>query len=158
MLNSTNHTLFLLLLLFLISVPRKCLASDSDSPVHGRTFNRPDPLRHFKDYNGDFDVRNKHYLAVSWSLSNFNTFFNSLFVGLRIWDWFLSIGFWCFQSAAFTGVHGYSFAGVWLLFGLVLGIFIIVKCLSGATPSLQCLDHYYIHILFLLLMLTSLAL
>ncbi|XP_058772843.1 uncharacterized protein LOC131646933 [Vicia villosa] len=125
MLNSTNHSLlFLLLLLFAISLPRKCLASDSDSPVRGRTFNRPDPLRHFKDYHGDFDVRNKHYLA----------------------------------SAAFTGVHGYSFAGVWLLFGLVLGVFIIVKSLSGATPSLQCLDHYYIHILFLLLILTSLAL
>lgn len=66
MLNSTNHSLlFLLLLLFAISLPRKCLASDSDSPVHGRTLNRPDPLRHFKDYHGDFDVRNKHYLAVS---------------------------------------------------------------------------------------------
>ncbi|XP_004517256.1 uncharacterized protein [Cicer arietinum] len=33
----------------------------------------------------------------------------------------------------------------------------IVKCLSGGSPSLPCLDHYYLHILFLLLLLTSLA-
>nr|XP_012574496.1 uncharacterized protein LOC105852671 [Cicer arietinum] len=127
MLNSTNYRLlFLLFLLFLISVPsfqHKLLASASESSVHGRSFKRPDPLRHFKDYNGEFDVRNKHYLA----------------------------------SAAFTGVHGYAFAGVWLLCGVVLGIFMIVKCLSGGSPSLPCLDHYYLHILFLLLLLTSLA-
>lgn len=62
MLNSTNRLLFLPLLVFLISVP----ALASGSPVlHGRSFKRPDPLRHFKDYNGDFDVRNKHYIAVS---------------------------------------------------------------------------------------------
>ncbi|KAK2372521.1 transmembrane protein [Trifolium repens] len=115
MLNSTNHRLlFLLFLLFLIS---------AESSVHGRSFKRPDPLLHFKDYNGDFDVRNKHYLA----------------------------------SAAFTGVHGYAFAGVWLICGLVLGIFMIVKCLSGGSPSLPCLDHYYLHIFFLLFALTSLA-
>ncbi|XP_027362638.1 uncharacterized protein LOC113870244 [Abrus precatorius] len=87
------------------------------------SFKRPDPLRHFKDYNGDFDVRNKHYVA----------------------------------SAAFTGVHGYAFGGVWLLCGVTLAIFMIVKFLCGGSATLPFLDHYYIHIFFLLLLFTSLA-
>ncbi|XWS41767.1 hypothetical protein CRYUN_Cryun17cG0111400 [Craigia yunnanensis] len=35
------------------------------SPVHDheRTFKRPDPLRHLKDYNGVYNVTNKHYWA-----------------------------------------------------------------------------------------------
>ncbi|KAK7307691.1 hypothetical protein VNO77_40969 [Canavalia gladiata] len=124
MLKSTNRFLFLPFFFLLISIPvfqQKWLASGS--PVHERSFNRPDPLRHFKDYNGDFDVRNKHYVA----------------------------------SAAFTGVHGYAFAGVWLLCGLVLAIFMIVKCLSSGSATLPYLDHYYLHIFFLLLLFTSLA-
>ncbi|KAG4386450.1 hypothetical protein GLYMA_11G047500v4 [Glycine max] len=124
MLNSTNRFLILPLFLFLVSIPlfqQKCLASGS--PVRERNFSRPDPLRHFKDYNGDFDVRNKHYVA----------------------------------SAAFTGVHGYGFALVWLLCGLALTIFIIVKYLCSGSASLLCLDNYYLHIFFLLLFFTSLA-
>ncbi|KAK7309145.1 hypothetical protein RJT34_05656 [Clitoria ternatea] len=119
-----NRFLFLPLFLFFISVPlfpQKW--SVSGSPVHERSFNRPDPLRHFKDYNGEFDVRNKHYVA----------------------------------SAAFTGVHGYAFCGVWLLCGLALAIFMTVKCLSGGSSSLPSFDHYYLHILFLLLCFTFLA-
>nr|KYP52377.1 hypothetical protein KK1_025682 [Cajanus cajan] len=125
MLNSTNRFLFLpFFFFFLISVPsfqQKCLASASS--LHERSFHRPDPLRHFKNYNGDFDVRNKHYVA----------------------------------SAAFTGVHGYAFACVWLLCGLALAIFMIVKYLCGGSVSLPCLNHYYLHIFFLLLFFTSLA-
>ncbi|KAJ1381780.1 hypothetical protein SESBI_44850 [Sesbania bispinosa] len=125
MLSSTNRLLFLPLLLFLIllipAFQQKWLASGS--PLHERSFKRPDPLQHFKDYNGDFDIRNKHYVA----------------------------------STAFTGVHGYAFAGVWLLCGLALGIFMMVKCLSGGSPSLPCLDHYSVHIFFMLILLTSLA-
>ncbi|XP_061338920.1 uncharacterized protein LOC133285672 [Gastrolobium bilobum] len=101
----------------------KYLIFSSGSPVHERSFKRPDPLRHFKYYNGYFDVRNKHYLS----------------------------------SAAFTGVHGYAFAGVWLLCGVAFGIFMMVKCLSGGSVSLPCLNHFYLHIFFLLLFLTSLA-
>ncbi|KAL5181615.1 hypothetical protein HKD37_01G002490 [Glycine soja] len=93
------------------------------SPVRERNFSRPDHLRHFKDYNGDFDVRNKHYVA----------------------------------SAAFTGVHGYAFACVRLLCRLALAISIIVKCLCSGSASLPCLDNYYLHISFLLLFFTSLA-
>ncbi|KAL2348306.1 hypothetical protein Fmac_002306 [Flemingia macrophylla] len=124
MLHSTNRFLFLPFFLFLISIPafqQKCFVSTS--PLLERTFHRPDPLQHFKDYNGDFDVRNKHYVA----------------------------------SAAFTGVHGYAFACVWLLCGLALAIFMIVKCLCGGSVSLPCLDHYYLHIFFLLILFTSLA-
>ncbi|MED6204954.1 hypothetical protein PIB30_013455 [Stylosanthes scabra] len=98
----------------------------SGSPtVQRRTFNRPDPLTHFKRYHGGFDVRNKHYLA----------------------------------SAAFTGVHGYTFAGVWLLCGLAFAIFIAANKffrggLSSPPPSLH---HYYLHVFLLLLFFTSLA-
>ncbi|KAL1354551.1 hypothetical protein HN51_006635 [Arachis hypogaea] len=127
MLNSTQR-LLLLAILFLpfISDPflfqNKC--SVSGSPIQGRTFNRPDPLRHFKRYNGGFDVRNKHYLA----------------------------------SAAFTGVHGYTFAGVWLLCGLAFTIFILAnKFLRGGLSSPPCLHHYYLHVFLLLLFFTSLA-
>ncbi|KAG5069974.1 hypothetical protein JHK85_002351 [Glycine max] len=97
--------------------------SNNGSPVRERNFSRPDHLRHFKDYNGDFDVRNKHYVA----------------------------------SAAFTGVHGYAFACVRLLCRLALAISIIVKCLCSGSASLPCLDNYYLHISFLLLFFTSLA-
>ncbi|KAG5061261.1 hypothetical protein JHK87_002290 [Glycine soja] len=124
MLKSTNRFLILPLFLFLVSIPvfqQKCLASGS--PVRERNFSRPDHLRHFKDYNGDFDVRNKHYVA----------------------------------SAAFTGVHGYAFACVRLLCRLALAISIIVKCLCSGSASLPCLDNYYLHISFLLLFFTSLA-
>ncbi|KAK7367628.1 hypothetical protein VNO80_09643 [Phaseolus coccineus] len=120
MLNSTNRFLFLPLFLLLV-FQQTWLASGS--PVREKTFHRPDPLQHFKYYNGDFDVRNKHYVA----------------------------------SAAFTGVHGYAFACVWLLCGMVFAIFLIVKCLCGGSASLTCLDHYYLHIFFLLLFFTSLA-
>ncbi|KAK7406444.1 hypothetical protein VNO78_08070 [Psophocarpus tetragonolobus] len=125
MLNSKNRFLFLSFFLFLVSIPvfqQKCLVSGS--PVRERSFNRPDPLRHFKDYNGDFDVRSRHYVA----------------------------------SAAFTGVHGYAFACVWLLCGLALAIFITVKCFCGGSTSLPFLDRYYLLIFFLLLFFTSLAL
>ncbi|BAU00298.1 hypothetical protein VIGAN_10188100 [Vigna angularis var. angularis] len=120
MLNSTNRVLFLLFFLFLV-LQTTSLASGS--PVHERTFHRPDPLQHFKDYNGGFDLRNNHYVA----------------------------------SAAFTGVHGYAFACVWLLCGLVLAIFLILKCLCGGSATLTSLDHYHLHIFFLLLFFTSLA-
>ncbi|KAK7252766.1 hypothetical protein RIF29_36960 [Crotalaria pallida] len=121
MLNQTNRLLFLILLISAPLFQQKWLVSGS--PVLERSLKRPDPLHHFKDYNGGFDVRNKHYIA----------------------------------STAFTGVHGYALAGVWLLCGLVFSIFMIVKCLSGGSTSLPCLDHYSLHILFLLLFLTSLA-
>ncbi|CAJ1929267.1 unnamed protein product [Sphenostylis stenocarpa] len=124
MLNSTNRFLFLPLFLLLISIPVfQQTWSASGSPDGENSFHRPDPLRHFKDYNGDFDVRNKHYVA----------------------------------SAAFTGVHGYAFACVWLLCGLVLAIFLILKCLCGGFASLNCLDRYHLHIFFLLVFFTSLA-
>lgn len=35
------------------------------SPVQEQRFHRPDPLRHFKFYKGGYDIRNKHYWAVS---------------------------------------------------------------------------------------------
>ncbi|KAF1861827.1 hypothetical protein Lal_00026285 [Lupinus albus] len=121
MFNTTNHLLVLILLISAPLFQQKCLVSGS--PVLQRSFKRPDPLRHFKDYNGGFDIRDKHYVA----------------------------------STAFTGVHGYALAIVWLLCGLVFSIFMIVKCLSAGSTSLPCLDHYYLHILFLILFLTSLA-
>lgn len=35
------------------------------SPVQEQILQRPDPLRHFKPYNGAYDIRNRHYWAVS---------------------------------------------------------------------------------------------
>lgn len=171
MLNSTNRFLFLPLFLFLV-FQQTWLASGS--PDRQRSFHRPDPLQHFKDYNGDFDVRNKHYVAVSsFSLQtklSLLYFLNSLLYVYFSLDFRKQItcvwwSYVCllhllsdpFQSAAFTGVHGYAFACVWLLCGLVLAIFLIVKCLCGGSASLTCLDHYYLHIFFLLLSFTSLA-
>ncbi|CAL0331762.1 unnamed protein product [Lupinus luteus] len=121
MFNTTNRLLFLILLISVPLFQQQCFVSGS--PVLQRSFKRPDPLHHFKDYNGGFDIRDKHYVA----------------------------------STAFTGVHGYAIAIVWLLGGLVLSIFMIVKCLSSGSTSLPCLHHYYLHILFILLFLTSLA-
>ncbi|XP_028772798.1 uncharacterized protein LOC114729936 [Neltuma alba] len=125
--NPTARSLFLPLILFLICnfvFPQIRLVSGSSVP--DKRFQRPDPLRRFKHYNGGFDVRDKHYLA----------------------------------SAAFTGVHGYAIAGVWLLCGLLFGIFMIIKWLCGGSASLpfkDCLDNHHILLFLLILLLTSLA-
>ncbi|KAI4315075.1 hypothetical protein L6164_027922 [Bauhinia variegata] len=125
--NPINRLLFLPLLLFLISAsvfqPKWLVLG---SPVHERTLRRPDPLRHLKNYNGQFDVRNKHYI----------------------------------DSTAFTGVHGYAIALVWLLCGLALGIFLIVRCLgsgSALLPFKDFLDPHNILIFSLILFFTFLA-
>ncbi|KAK3020827.1 hypothetical protein RJ639_047699 [Escallonia herrerae] len=38
-------------------------------------------------------------------------------------------------STAFTGIHGYAIAGVWMLFGLGLGSYLILKNLNGGSSS-----------------------
>ncbi|XXG48809.1 hypothetical protein AAC387_Pa02g3155 [Persea americana] len=79
------------------------LTLSPNAPVLGQqSFNRPDPLQHFRPYHGDFDVRNRHYWA----------------------------------SAAFTGVHGYAMAGIWILGGLGFGIFMVVKNLIGNSQEI----------------------
>ncbi|KAI3451919.1 hypothetical protein Pfo_008584 [Paulownia fortunei] len=42
-------------------------------------------------------------------------------------------------SAAFTGIHGYAVAGLWLLSGVGFGVFVVVKNLGGSTPPV--VDH-----------------
>ena len=66
--SSQNGVIFLLLLLllFLLSASfdlqnRQVFAS----PVKEQSFERLDPLRRLKHYDGAYDVRNKHYWAVS---------------------------------------------------------------------------------------------
>ncbi|KAI9074617.1 hypothetical protein K1719_043458 [Acacia pycnantha] len=59
-----TRSLFLPLILLLVfnSVfPQICLVSGFS--VTDNRFQRPDPLRRFKHYNGGFDLRDKHYLA-----------------------------------------------------------------------------------------------
>ncbi|KAH7520304.1 hypothetical protein FEM48_Zijuj08G0129900 [Ziziphus jujuba var. spinosa] len=95
------------------------------SAVQEQSFKRPDPLRFFKYYNGDFDVQNKHYWA----------------------------------STALTGVHGYAIAGVWLLCGMVFGIFMTFKHPNMKSWAIsEFLEHYYITIFLLVLLFTFLAL
>lgn len=63
-----------------------------------------------------------------------------------------------FQSAAFTGVHGYAIAGVWLLCGLGFAIFVAIKKpSSSAWPFLKHLDHHYFLMFLLVLLFTFLA-
>lgn len=58
------------------------------------------------------------------------------------------------DSAAFTGVHGYAIAGVWLLCGLGFGIFVTIKNPSSSSwPFLKHLDHHHYFLMFLLVLL-----
>ncbi|KAL2551958.1 hypothetical protein Fot_05577 [Forsythia ovata] len=92
------------------------------SPLRQEISKRPDPLRKFKRYNGDYDIRNLHYWA----------------------------------SAAFTGIHGYAMAGIWLLFGLGCGTFMVLKHFCGnSSPTLYHADSLYL-IIFLLVVLFTL--
>ncbi|KAI3900202.1 hypothetical protein MKW92_042462 [Papaver armeniacum] len=64
-------------------------------------------------------------------------------------------------SVAFTGVHGYAMAGIWVLGGLGIGVFLIFKnCCRRSRSSSNIADHsnyYYIIPFFLVLLLTCLA-
>lgn len=124
MLISTNNRLFFLPLLFFLFL----LASGS--PVLGRSFKRPDPLRHFKNYNGDFDVRNKHYLAVS-RFSTPNHFSPSIFgpekhiacmiININIIYMHIEIGFWSFSVCGIYRSPWIRICGglvvMWVVFG-----------------------------------------
>lgn len=55
-----------------------------------------------------------------------------------------------FQSAAFTGVHGYVIAAIWALSGLGFGLFVRLKS-PGSGPFSDS-DFYYV-IMFLLVIL-----
>ncbi|XP_026431790.1 uncharacterized protein LOC113329026 isoform X2 [Papaver somniferum] len=63
-------------------------------------------------------------------------------------------------SVAFTGVHGYAMAGIWVLGGLGLGVSLILKNCCMTSRSSNIADHsnyYYIIPFFLLLLFTCLA-
>lgn len=60
---------FLLLVTSVFS-PNKVLVFGSPSPEQ-ESFKRPDPLRGFKNYDGGYNVTNKHYLAVSSIVSSY---------------------------------------------------------------------------------------
>ena len=55
---------FVLFLVYTTLFSPKCIVS-AEEP----NFKRPDPLRHFHYYRGSYDVRNKHYWAVSYIAS-----------------------------------------------------------------------------------------
>ncbi|CAN0863696.1 hypothetical protein LINGRAHAP2_LOCUS8765 [Linum grandiflorum] len=62
-------------------------------------------------------------------------------------------------SAAFTGVHGYATAAVWVLCGVGLGIFWALKNGGPYFASIRdFLDYYHLPMFFLLLIFTVLAL
>ncbi|XP_031272904.1 uncharacterized protein LOC116131399 [Pistacia vera] len=62
-------------------------------------------------------------------------------------------------SAAFTGVHGYVIAGIWMLSGLGFGISMIFKTLksTASSPAIHLLDGYYVFMFLLVLLFTFLA-
>ncbi|KAI3958909.1 hypothetical protein MKX01_023585 [Papaver californicum] len=65
-------------------------------------------------------------------------------------------------SVAFTGVHGYAMAGIWVLIGLGIGVFLILKnyCMRSSRSSSNIAEHsnfYYIIPFFLVLLFTCLA-
>lgn len=65
-----------------------------------------------------------------------------------------------FQSAAFTGVHGYVIAGVWLICGLVFMIciaFLKNSSIRSSCPFKDFLDRHFIFIFMLTLLFTILA-
>ncbi|XP_049358347.1 uncharacterized protein LOC125822929 [Solanum verrucosum] len=92
---------------------------------HDEISTRPDPLRHFKSYNGSYNLGDKHYWA----------------------------------SAGFTGIHGYAIAGIWLLFGLGFGSYMIFKYFHANT-STSIVEHSpssYILMFSLVFLFTILA-
>ncbi|OIT08793.1 hypothetical protein A4A49_65602 [Nicotiana attenuata] len=62
-------------------------------------------------------------------------------------------------SAAFTGIHGYAIAGIWLLFGLGFGSYMIYKYFHGnsATPIVDYPPSSYILMFLLVVLFTILA-
>ncbi|KAL3525593.1 hypothetical protein ACH5RR_013965 [Cinchona calisaya] len=122
---SKSNGIFNLLILILIST---CAFTQNflvvASPVQEQSLKRPDPLRHFKPYNGVYDIRNRHYWA----------------------------------SAAFTGIHGYAIAGIWFLFGLGFGSYMILKHFFGSSSRIvNHTDSFYIIMFLLVLLFTLLA-
>lgn len=92
---------------------------------HDEISSRPDPLRHFKSYNGTYNLGDKHYWA----------------------------------SAGFTGIHGYAIAGIWLLFGLGFGSYMIFKYFHGnsSTAIVEHSPSYYVLMFSLVVLFTILA-
>ncbi|XP_016479908.1 uncharacterized protein LOC107801139 isoform X1 [Nicotiana tabacum] len=61
-------------------------------------------------------------------------------------------------SAAFTGIHGYAIAGIWLLFGLGFGSYMIYKYFHGnSTPIVDYPPSSYILMFLLVVLFTILA-
>ncbi|GER30981.1 ATP-dependent caseinolytic (Clp)protease/crotonase family protein [Striga asiatica] len=117
-----NTISLLLILLFITPFTEKSLAYASS--ITGRISRRPDPLRKFRHYDGDYDISSKHYWA----------------------------------STAFTGIHGYAVAGIWLLCGLGLVLFIVIKSIKRSPSTIM--DHSSssnLIVLLLLLVITSFA-
>lgn len=79
------------------------LTLSPNAPVLGQqSFNRPDPLQHFRPYHGDFDVRNRHYWAVCIFFSCYEVKERKDIVILGRFEWSFMwgcIGFLVFMDA-----------------------------------------------------------
>ncbi|KAI3768271.1 hypothetical protein L2E82_18813 [Cichorium intybus] len=61
-------------------------------------------------------------------------------------------------STAFTGIHGYAMAGIWMLFGLTFGSYLIVKTFNGGFhPFINHPSSYYLASFALIVIFTSIA-
>ncbi|KAL4582153.1 hypothetical protein LXL04_006694 [Taraxacum kok-saghyz] len=61
-------------------------------------------------------------------------------------------------SAAFTGIHGYAMAGIWMIFGLGFGSYLIIKSFNGGFhPFINHPRSYYLTCFALIITFTSIA-
>lgn len=61
---SKSNPMFVSPIIIILLISTSTFASP-DLVLNQRTSRRPDPLSRFKSYNGVYDIRNKHYWAVS---------------------------------------------------------------------------------------------
>ncbi|KAK9285829.1 hypothetical protein L1049_025030 [Liquidambar formosana] len=88
------------------------------SSVQEQSFNRPDPLRHFKSYSGGYDVRSKHY----WASAAFTGVHGYAIAG--VWT-LCGLGFGIFMivknlSSSSTSIADHSNSRYFILFLLIL--------------------------------------
>ncbi|XP_023757947.1 uncharacterized protein LOC111906421 isoform X1 [Lactuca sativa] len=61
-------------------------------------------------------------------------------------------------SAAFTGIHGYAMAGIWMLFGLTFGSYLIIKSFHGGFhPFINHPNSYFLACFALIAIFASIA-
>lgn len=139
------------LLLTAVISPILAVSSLSDGGDHEMS-NRRDPLNSFRYYHGGFNVRDKHYWAVSL-LSSYVIFEIKFMV--NVVTKLLTES----QATAFTGIHGYAVAGVLIIAGVCLALYVAFsdKRRRVSYTRSRYLDRYYLPLFLLLLLFMFLS-